>query len=87
MMEGVQCNCEIAARLDLSLSLVSHHAHNLRQLGLVEGERAVEDARWIYYSVKQGAVTELSEAMGRLQDTKLIQPRTLGCGPGQCRTC
>ena len=39
LMEGVQCNCEIAERLGISLSLVSHHLRILREAGLVRGQR------------------------------------------------
>jgi len=51
LMEGVQCNCEIAERLGFSLSLISHHLHVLHEVGLVQSERDVQDARWIYHSV------------------------------------
>jgi ArsR family transcriptional regulator len=81
LMEGVQCNCEIADRLGLSLSLVSHHLHALRQVGLVQGERAPDDARWIYYSVDQQAVAELNRAVHLLLDVDRIQPRLPSCGP------
>jgi ArsR family transcriptional regulator len=81
LMEGVQCNCEIAERLDLSLSLISHHLGVLRQVGLVEGERDPDDARWIYYSVNRNALVELDEEMGHLLDVDRIQPRVPSCGP------
>jgi ArsR family transcriptional regulator len=81
LMEGVQCNCEIADRLGLSLSLVSHHLHALRQVGLVQGERADDDARWIYYSIDQQAVAELNRAVHLLLDIDRIQPRLPSCGP------
>ena len=45
LMEGVQCNCEIAERLDLSLSLISHHMRSLREAGLIEFEHDPLDAR------------------------------------------
>ena len=45
LMEGVLCNCEIAERLDLSLSLISHHIRSLRQAGLDEFVHDSLDAR------------------------------------------
>jgi ArsR family transcriptional regulator len=53
LMEGVQCNCEIAERLDLSLSLISHHVRVLREAGLVRSERDPDDARWIYNTARR----------------------------------
>ena len=45
LMEGVQCNCEIAERLGVSLSLVSYHLRILTEAGLVHSEPDLEDAR------------------------------------------
>ena len=87
LMEGVQCNCEIAQRLGLSLSLISHHLRILRQVGLVQSERDLEDARWVYYSVDQQALTELNQAINHLLDVNRIQPRVPSCGPKKCDQC
>jgi len=87
LMEGIQCNCEIAQRLDVSLSLVSYHLRALRQVGLVQGERAPEDARWIYYSIHEQAAADLSQAIGQLLNTNRIQPRSPACGPTACDHC
>ena len=87
LMEGVQCNCEISERLELSLSLVSHHLRTLRQVGLVQGERDSEDARWIYYSIDREALMQLGQAMNHLLDVKRIQPRAPSCGPKRCDNC
>ncbi len=81
LMEGVQCNCEIAERLGLSLSLISHHLRILRQVGLVQSERDLEDARWVYYSVNRKALAELNQTVKRLLDVDRIQPRVPSCGP------
>ncbi|MEE8389863.1 MAG: metalloregulator ArsR/SmtB family transcription factor, partial [Anaerolineae bacterium] len=75
LMEGVQCNCEIAERLGLSLSLISHHLRILRQVGLVQSERDPEDARWVYHSIDQEALAELNRAVNHLLDVSRIQPR------------
>ena len=87
LMEGVQCNCEIASRLGASLSLVSHHLHVLRRAGLVRWERDPDDARWIYYSVDREALALLNQALKRLLDADRIQPRLPSCGPKTCTRC
>ena len=87
LMEGVQCNCEIADRLGLSLSLISHHVRILREAGLVQSQRDPDDARWIYYAIDQQALGELNEAIRRLLDVDRIQPRQPSCGPKRCAGC
>ena len=86
LMEGVHCNCEIAAQLGLSLSLISHHLRVLREVGLVNAERDTQDARWIYYTVNRTALAELEAAMQHLLDANRIQPRIPACGPESCTT-
>lgn len=81
LMEGVQCNCEIAQWLGLSLSLISHHMRVLRQVGLVRSERDPDDARWIYYSIDRQALAQLDREMRHLLDANRIQPRMPSCGP------
>ena len=87
LMEGVQCNCEIAERLGLSLSLISHHLRVLRECGLVEGERDPEDARWIYYSANEEMLVQLSRTLDDLLDVNRIQPRAPSCGPKSGDRC
>jgi DNA-binding transcriptional ArsR family regulator len=87
LMEGIQCNCEIAERLGLSLSLISHHLRVLREVGLVDAERDAQDARWIYYSVNREKLAGLDAAMRHLLDVNCIQPRVPSCGPTSCPDC
>ena len=87
LMEGVQCNCEIADRLGISLSLISHHLRVLRQAGLVRSERDPYDARWIYYSVDRGALAQLALELEDLLDVGRIQPRLPSCGPQRPDRC
>ena len=87
LMEGIQCNCEIAERLDLSLSLVSHHVHALLKVGLVQSERDPDDARWIYYSIDRDMLSRLNAALGYLLDENRIQSRSPVCGPKKCDRC
>jgi ArsR family transcriptional regulator len=82
LMGGIHCNCEISERLGLSLSLVSHHLHALRKSGLVRGQRAPKDGRWIYYGIDEEALAGLAQAVGHLLDVGRIQPRQPWCGPG-----
>jgi ArsR family transcriptional regulator, arsenate/arsenite/antimonite-responsive transcriptional repressor len=84
LMEGVQCNCEIAERLDLSLSLISHHLRILREVGLVNTKRDADDARWIYYSIDPEVLTTLVQQVARFLDVRRVQPRAPSCGPGYC---
>ena len=79
LTEGVHCNCEISEQLDLSLSLVSHHLRILREVGLVQGQRDPNDARWIHYSANQNTLAELSQALGHLLNADRIQPRVPQC--------
>jgi ArsR family transcriptional regulator len=81
LMGGVQCNCEIAERLELSLSLISHHIRILRLAGLVDSQHDPQDERWIYYSINQVALHKLDSAMRQLLDAKRIQARQPCCGP------
>jgi ArsR family transcriptional regulator len=87
LMEGVQCNCEIAERLGFSLSLISHHLRVLHDVGLVQSERDDDDARWIYHSVDRQKLAQLDAAMRRLLDAGRIQPRAPSCGPKGCASC
>jgi|YNPNPStandDraft_1061719.scaffolds.fasta_scaffold21203_3 ArsR family transcriptional regulator len=87
LMDGVQCNCEIAERLGISLSLASYHLRMLSEAGLVESTPDPEDARWIYYSVRREALENLKGEICRLLDVGRIQPRQPSCGPRRGETC
>ena len=84
LMEGVQCNCEIAERLGFTLSLISYHLRVLQEAGLVQSERDRQDARWVYYSIDQAMLTHLDAQMRHLLDVQRIKPRVPSCGPGGC---
>ena len=81
LMEGVQCNCELGEALKMAPNLISHHLRVLREAGLVDVERDVVDARWIYYSVNQKALAALAETFGTFFDPQRIKPRRGVCGP------
>ena len=83
LIQGVHCNCEIAAHLNASLSLVSHHLRVLREAGLIRGEHAEADERWIYYTVDEETLTHLRAALMKRLDPSRIQPRQPNCGPAE----
>jgi ArsR family transcriptional regulator len=81
LMEGVQCNCELGSDLDMAPNLISHHLRVLREAGLVDVERDVNDARWMYYSINRQALDELNQIWSAFFDPQRIKPRRLTCGP------
>jgi ArsR family transcriptional regulator len=81
LMAGVQCNCELGDHLDMAPNLISHHLSVLRKAGLVEVERDVVDARWVYYALNRAALAALNAAFGSFFDPARIQPRRAVCGP------
>jgi ArsR family transcriptional regulator len=81
LMEGVHCNCELGETLDMAPNLISHHLRVLRQAGLVDTQRDVLDARWVYYSLNRTALAELNTVFGEFFDPMRIKPRRPTCGP------
>jgi ArsR family transcriptional regulator len=81
LSEGVQCNCELGDMLAMAPNLISHHLRILRQAGLVNVERDVLDARWLYYSINRPVWDELNAAFGLAFDPSRIKPRRPTCGP------
>jgi len=81
IIQGVQCNCELGEALKLAPNLISHHLKALRAAGLVNVERDVADARWVYYSVNREALELLNAALGAFFNPARIRPRRLTCGP------
>ena len=86
IMEGVQCNCELGNHLQMAPNLISHHLRVLREAGLIEVERDVQDARWIYYSINRQALETLNQAWGVFFDPQRIKPRRLTCGPQEVQS-
>ena len=81
LMEGVQCNCELAFALNLPLNLISHHMSILRKTGLVNVQRDAIDSRWVYFSINEPALKSLNQAIDTFFDVGRIQPRRPNCGP------
>jgi ArsR family transcriptional regulator len=81
LMEGVQCNCVLGDALGMTPNLISHHLRVLREAGLVDVERDLDDARWIYYSLNREVLAELNRSFGLFFDPSRIKPRRRMCGP------
>ena len=81
LMQGVQCNCEIGDALGMAPNLISHHLRVLREIGLVDVEHDSVDARWIYYSLNQSAMVELTHTFAAFFDPARLQERHPACGP------
>ncbi len=89
LMQGMHCNCELAAQLGLAPNLLSYHLRLLEAAGLVASARDEHDARWIYYTVRQPVLVALRQAVSTLLDPARIMPRRPDCGPRACgpRAC
>jgi ArsR family transcriptional regulator len=81
LMEGVHCNCELGDALDMAPNLISHHMNILRELDLVQVERDAVDARWVYFSINEAALTSLNQDFGAFFAVERIKPRRPTCGP------
>ena len=81
LMDGVHCNCELGAALDMAPNLISHHLSALRRAGLVDTERDALDARWVYYALNRETLAELNQVFGDFFDPTRIKPRRPTCGP------
>src|SRR5512133_3713647 len=68
IIEGVQCNCELGAALQMAPNLISHHLSVLREAGLVNVERDPNEARWAYYSVNLKPLEEFRQACNAFFD-------------------
>lgn len=86
LMGGLQCNCNIKARLGLPMNLISHHLKVLKDAGLVRAERDPDDARWIYYEIDPRTLESLRTALWTALDPARLKPRGPSCGPpGGCQ--
>jgi len=70
LTKGEFCVCEIEDTLGLSQSLVSNHLAVLRRVGLVQGRRDEEDARWVFYRADPAAAAILGERLRALFDVQ-----------------
>jgi ArsR family transcriptional regulator len=63
---GECCVCDLVDRMEAGQSLLSFHLKTLKEAGLVEGQRR---GRWVYYSLREDALTELREFLEQLEST------------------
>src|SRR3984885_13973953 len=57
---GEACVCDLSDVFDLTGPTISHHLKVLREAGLITGDRR---GTWIYYRVRPGALTALSQLL------------------------
>lgn len=84
LMTGPQCNCELAAELNIPINLVSHHVHLLISSGFVTARRDETDARWIHYAVDRKKLEGFRLSFMELTDPSGIQDRTPNCPVRSC---
>jgi ArsR family transcriptional regulator len=65
LLHGEQCVCNLMDTLDASQSRLSFHMKTLKDAGLVTDRRA---GRWIHYSLIPGALAELQNFVGTVQE-------------------
>jgi ArsR family transcriptional regulator len=80
LMRGETCNCELAAELDISQNLISHHVRRLREAGLVQEHRDPHDARWIHYTVDPDALSAAWRSLAAALDPARLSVRIPACG-------
>jgi ArsR family transcriptional regulator len=68
------CVCEIMDKLRMSQSAVSHHLKILNQAELVDYRR---EGKWIFYSIKPGAVDLCHDIIDELFSFKNKEQRTV----------
>lgn len=81
LMNGRHCHCEVAEKLDLSLSLASHHLRVLQENDLITATRDENDARWVHYDVNQDTLNTFRSNVLTFTDPHRIQPRQSICAP------
>ena len=61
----------LAAELQVTEKLVSHHLQVMRRAGIVHAERDASDARWVYYHLDVLMLATLHGALAHLFDPAL----------------
>ena len=59
--DGEACVCDLNDAFDLSQPTISHHLKVLHEVGLLDRTKR---GTWVYYSVKQEALTDLAALIG-----------------------
>ncbi|MDP2183681.1 MAG: metalloregulator ArsR/SmtB family transcription factor [Actinomycetota bacterium] len=83
LADGEKCICEIAAALDASDALASHHVKQLREAGIVRTRRV---GRWLHCSLEPEALTRLAGSFANLAGRAGAAAAGTGCAcdaPGE----
>lgn len=81
LLQGESCNAFLNEALGLSPNLLSHHLRVLREAGLIQDRRDSVDARWIYYSVDEAALTRWYRWLVTFFDPAQLEGQREVCGP------
>jgi ArsR family transcriptional regulator len=83
LMGAEQCVCDLEERLVLGSSLLAHHLKVLREAGLIQVRRGIQDGRWLYYSIDPVSFDQLRGLLSSLFQYKEL-PSDAQCG-ANCR--
>jgi ArsR family transcriptional regulator, arsenate/arsenite/antimonite-responsive transcriptional repressor len=83
LLEGESCNGVLNEALGLAPNLLSHHLRVLREAGLIRDRRDSVDARWIYYSVDEAALTRWYRWLLTFFNPGQLAAQREVCGPEQ----
>ncbi|HEU5227308.1 MAG TPA: metalloregulator ArsR/SmtB family transcription factor [Ktedonobacteraceae bacterium] len=61
---GEVCVCDITSSFDLDQSTISHHLRLLRQVGIID---SVRHGVWVYYFLRQGALSPVIQLLKQLE--------------------
>lgn len=73
---GERCVCDLTGALDAAQSRLSFHLKVLKDAGLVTDRR---DGRWMYYTLNQETLGEVTELVESLTATPTAAERKNGC--------
>jgi ArsR family transcriptional regulator len=83
LLQGESCNAFLNEALGLAPNLLSHHLRALREAGLIRDRRDNVDARWIYYSVDEAALSRWYHWLTTFFDPAQLTTQYDVCGPEQ----
>jgi ArsR family transcriptional regulator len=73
---GERCVCDLTDALDAAQSRLSFHLKVLKDAGLVTDRR---EGRWMYYTLNQDALSEVTELIEALASAPTAAERKSGC--------
>ena len=72
LKDGERCVCELTDALQTGQSRLSFHLRVLKDAGLIQDR---PEGRWMYYSINQAAIEDLSESVEALKAmAKSVRP-------------